>query len=244
MRPYYEHAGITIFNGDAFALIAEVGAEYVVDHVITDPPYSERTHKGHDAGASPGNDNANRSGLGYGFMSEADVIEYCDGISKACAGWVVTFNDHTNMPVFHREFRKVGRYVFAPIPFYSPGRSVRLTGDGPCSWTDWILCTRTAKQVRWGTLPGGYVFTSDREYMGGKPIDLMLALVRDYSKEGDCVLDPFMGSGTTLEAAKKMGRRAIGIEINEASCEIAAKRLSQEVMDFGTPTERLEEAQK
>ena len=233
MKPYYEHAGITIYHGDCREVMLSIP---YADSVITDPPYSARTHAGHDASANgrkgEGKDNAKRSTLGYEALSDLDVANLCPYFTRFNPNWIVVFTDHTLAPMWCFRFKDLDRYTFAPLPFYSPGRSVRLSGDGPCSWTDWIVVSRTAAAAKWGTLPGGYVFTSDREYMGGKPLDLMLALVRDYSKEGDCILDPFMGSGTTLEAAKKMGRRAIGIEINEASCEIAAKRLSQEVFDF------------
>ncbi len=66
-----------------------------------------------------------------------------------------------------------------------------------------------------------------------KPLSLMKELVRLFSNENDRILDPFCGSGTTLVAAKDLNRRAIGIEIEEKYCEIAAKRLSQEVLNFG-----------
>jgi site-specific DNA-methyltransferase (adenine-specific) len=66
-----------------------------------------------------------------------------------------------------------------------------------------------------------------------KPVSLPAHFIALHSRENDLILDPFMGAGTTLRAAKDLGRKAIGIEIEEKYCEIAAKRLSQEVFDFG-----------
>lgn len=64
-----------------------------------------------------------------------------------------------------------------------------------------------------------------------KPVELMTWCI-SLADDPATILDPFMGSGTTLRAAKDLGRKAIGIEIEEKYCEIAAKRMQQEVFDF------------
>jgi hypothetical protein len=70
---------------------------------------------------------------------------------------VVWMTDSDLALAVRQAMEAAGRYAFAPLPFYQPGRSVRLTGDGPSSWTDWIVVARTKAQLKWGTLPGGYV---------------------------------------------------------------------------------------
>jgi DNA modification methylase len=77
----------------------------------------------------------------------------------------------------------------------------------------------------------GDVFTGHKSQ---KPQKLMNDLILKFTKNRNTILDPFMGSGTTLVAAKRLNRKAIGIEIKEKYCEIAVKRLAQGVLDFAS----------
>jgi len=83
----------------------------------------------------------------------------------------------------------------------------------------------------------GYFFREDTHgHPGYTPYPIMARAIDLLCPEGGVVLDPFMGSGTTLRAAKDLGRKAIGIEIEERYCEIAAKRMAQSVLPLGVTT--------
>lgn len=216
----------TLYLGDCQDILPTLG---MVDHIITDPPYSERTHRGHDT-ISEGNlrDGANRSALGYGALSYNDAIMLCGNFADLCNGWIVWMTDHILASIIEKELQNLGRYVFPPLPYFHAGRSVRITGDGPCSWTDWIVVSRTKEQKKWGTLRGGYIAGpgwDDKQRMGGKPTRLMRMMVCDYSRKDELVCDPFMGAGTTGVACMMEGRDFIGIEIDEAAFDIACKRI-------------------
>jgi len=220
----------TLYLGDCLEILPTLEK---VDAVITDPPYSEKTHKGHDASANGhagiGKDSAKRNELGYSALNDGDIAAAAKTFCMASSGWIVWMHDHVQSPTIHDQLLAHGRYVFAPLPFLAPGSRVRLSGDGPSSWTIWITVARTAAQARWGTLPGGYVASEgwrDREHMGGKPVALMNRLVMDYSRKGDTVTDPFMGGGTTGVACANLGRKFIGIEIEPKYFDIACERIT------------------
>jgi DNA modification methylase len=221
-----EHIGrATLYLGRCEDILPMLG---VFDHVITDPPYSERTHARHDENARTRRDNADARALGYSALSEADVGALAALLGAHSAGWVAWLTDSELAPHIRKAFDALGRTTFPPLPYYHSGRSVRLAGDGPCSWTDWIVVARTKGLKTWGTLRGAYIANegwNDKERMGGKPTRLMRLMVTDYSRKGETVCDPFMGAGTTGVACMLEGRNFVGVEVDEAAFDVACKRI-------------------
>lgn len=234
----------------------DVLADVACDALICDPPYSARTHEGHDDGvqsteAKQGEPSFNakryelglppiRRALNYAAWTPADVDHFVGAWSDRVRGWFVAFTSHDLVGAYTDALERHGRYVFAPLPFFSPGSRVRLSGDGPSAWTCWIVVARPRCEpfTKWGTLPGGYVYPMDKPggagverrsdtVVGAKPIGLMRAIVRDYSRPGDLVCDPFLGSGTTAIAALSEGRRFVGSEEKPEHMAIIKRRLAR-----------------
>jgi len=223
--------------GDWRTALADVQS---VDLLCVDAPYSERTHASH----SPRTDvltacerdakwaakGGKRATINYAAWTAADVGDFVASWHPRTRGWFVTITDHTLAPHWADALKARGRYVFAPLPFVETGSRVRLAGDGPSSWTCWVVVARpsTKEFQRWGTLPGSYVDTNERkEVTGGKPLGMMRAIVRDYSRPGDTVCDPCSGGGTTALAAATEGRLFVGSEMDPKHYAIAQKRIAR-----------------
>ena len=207
--PYYEHAGITIYHGDCRDILPYVTA----DVVVTDPPYNV--------------------GKVYGLS----VDDSRDDYEAWCRSWFTALHAPTiAFTCGHRNVTMWGR-IQEPdwiICWFKPAAMVR-SPFGACNWEPVMFYgdTRTHKGCRVDVVRAGIVPIPDSCLSGHpcpKPDQWAVGLVRMLSDAGETILDPFMGSGTTLVAAKQLVRKAIGIEIEERYCEIAVKRLAQEVL--------------
>lgn len=218
-------------------------AGLVADALVVDAPYSAVTHAGHDDAvvtvnrgadyrsrvAKPTGGTGPRREIDYAAWSDDDVRAFVGTWAPCVRGWVCSLTDHHLAPTW-ADSLDVQRYAFSPIACVESGSRVRLGGDGPSQWSTWLVVARprTREWQSWGTLPGAYVGGSERKAVtGGKPLWLMRAIVGDYSRNGDLVVDPCMGAGTTLVAAVELGRRAIGCEPDAGRFELAAKRLAK-----------------
>lgn len=220
MKPYYQHAGITIYHGDCREILPTLPN---VDLVLTDPPY-EITASGGGIGATRKylNDTEGFTDCGFDYSLLSGFENWiCFGTLRQvpklieCANgkrWMlITWNKPNPCPLINGNYLPDTEYI---VHAWSSGQ---LFGD-------------FQDKARFIVHPLGD--KQQGEHPNEKPMRVMLKLVRVGSKETQAILDPFMGSGTTLVAAKQLNRQAIGIEIEEKYCEIAAKRLSQEYFQF------------
>ncbi len=204
VKPYYEHGGITIYHGDCREVLLGLGR---FDAILTDPPYG--------IGAS--------AGIGkYGRLRANGEHSEWD---RAAA-------DLEHLP-------DVQRIVWGGNYFTLPPSRMFLLWDKGAGFAgrDFAECEQA-----WCSWDGNArIYRRDplacRDYIGKehpteKPIPLMEWCIRQFPMDPERICDPYCGGGSILIAAKQRGSRAIGIEIEEKYCEIAAKRLSQEVFSF------------
>lgn len=224
MTPYYEQDGIVIYHGDCRESLSALS----VDHVITDPPYDSKTHDG----ARTGGDG--QTVLRIDFAPVNADLAYVSLLLAAAARWVVAFCSMEQLG----DYKRASGACWVRAGFWRRTDGCpQFTGDRPGQPGEGVaVMHREGKKVWNGGGRHAYwicgVERNDRAHPTQKPESLMRDLVADFTTAGETILDPFMGSGTTLVAAKRLGRKAIGIELEERYCEIAAKRLAQGALDL------------
>ena len=210
MTPYYERDGITIYCGDCRGVLP-----VECDVVVSDPPYGMALDHG----------KLRRIGKPIGY--EWHGVEHSGGV------------DVELLLSLGKPMLLFGANNYASrLPSY-PGWVVwDKQADGfaqgspaELAWSNYLTNLRLYRQNYRGFTTRG----DEKSHAMQKPLRLMLWVLGLKETPVGTVLDPYMGSGTTLVAAKQIGRRAIGIEIEERYCEIAAKRLEQRVMFGVTP---------
>lgn len=208
-EPYYDDGQVTLYHGDCREILPSLTA----DVMVTDPPY------------------------GVGLTTFADDFAVAvDGVSASPALLAAIFMSPRRIV----EFAQAITWKFERALWW------HKTADMAAPWRGWCM---NSEAILVFSRPGAAwpkpaLYRSDLYQTGphgknghpcSKPLGVVTDLVERLSGPDSIVLDPFMGSGPTVRAAKDLGRRAIGIEIDERYCEIAARRLDQGALDLWGP---------
>lgn len=222
MNPYYQDKSVTIYhasNKDVFPILPDI------DVVITDPPYGEKTHKG-----ARSHKDLKKSQIDFASITDDEFVDMCGTLVGLAKRWVVMTCEWRHAI----RLEDMGLLVRLGV-WVKPNGAPQFTGDQPGTGWEAVAVMHRPGRKRWngGGHHAVWNFPTVRgQHPTEKPIKLISKWVQDFSEEGELILDPYMGSGTTLLAAKNMGRRAIGIEIDERYCEIAARRFQQASLLF------------
>lgn len=213
MEPYYSENGIEIYHGDCREVLPSLPA---VDLVLTDPPYRVAAKGCGLAGDRKYLQDITAESLDAGFdvhLLRAFPNWFCfcgkqqlfdfHPLTEGKNWMLITWNKPNPTPLTNNNYLPDAEYIFH---VWEKGR---LFGE----YHD------KSRSIEWPVEQNGF------EHPTVKPLSVVEKRVRLGSEQGDLILDPFMGSGTTLLAARRLGRRAIGVEVEERWCDLAVRRL-------------------
>jgi site-specific DNA-methyltransferase (adenine-specific) len=200
--PYYQDEWVTIWHGDCREMLPGL----VADVLISDPPYGMAYRSGWSGVEVAGDEDLS--------VRDAVLAAWAPRPAAVFGRWNLPRPEGTHARLIwdKGDWPGMGDLSF---PWGPSDEEVYILGDG------WVG-TREGTILRRRRIGGNGLHPTE------KPVDLMEQLVR--KAPPGTVLDPFTGSGTTLVAARNLGRKAIGIEIEEGYCEIAAERCRQGVL--------------
>lgn len=209
-----------------------------VDHVITDPPYSEHVHAKQWIGAALTASGGARMStahkrLGFEALTEDVARAAINQFVRMSPRWIAAFCDLEGIALWRSLGTSAGLEYVRSCIWDKVDGAPQFTGDRPANGAEAIVLMHLPGKKRWngGGSRNVYRFAAngergDKPHPSTKPLALMEKLIRDFTDPGDCILDPFAGSGTTGVAAIRLGRRFIGWEKDPKYHAIAVKRLT------------------
>lgn len=202
MKPYWtnEQHGLTIYCGDCLTIMPQLGREF--DLCLTDPPYGCEK-------------------VGAQWDTHFPVEWY--GHAKQVCGTAAVMTGSCGT----REAIALDPDSFLDV---IAGWNMNGITRGRLGFSNWLACTVFGKRPRAGQNFTQFSISGQMpDHPTPKPIEWVEWLVWRLAEKGNFILDPFLGSGTTLVACYRLGRQGVGIEISEEYCELAATRLEKEI---------------
>lgn len=221
---------VRLILGDALAVLPGLDP---VDHFISDLPYEAITHAAKNAGAVGRTDGGvDLKALDFDAVDaiRGDVVRLAADLTR---GWFIAFCTSEGVRPWADEINASPMRYKRACGWVKPDATPQLNGQGPAAWGEFFVAAWAGTgHARWnaGGKRGVYThLTNGPGRTGGHPTEkpwlLMRDILHDFTRPGEMVLDPFMGSGTTLVAALRTGRRAVGVEVNPDYFELAVARV-------------------
>jgi site-specific DNA-methyltransferase (adenine-specific) len=193
------------------------------DVTITDPPYSDKTHKGARTG-----DRGENKLIHFDSVDSQYIINLAKRLCVISKRWVVMTCDWIHCA----EIAKACPDIFIRAGVWTkPNPMPQMSGDRPAMGWEAVAILHRPGVKKWNG--GGHAAVWNFNKISGehptqKPMDLIIKWMHWFSNEGETILDPYCGSGTTLLAAEKMNRKWIGIELDPKYVQVAQSRIDAE----------------